>query len=41
MLVTKCKNGSLLLLNTGCKTVADLDKAMPKNMKKMIADKHL
>jgi len=31
----------MLLLNTSCKTIEDLNKAMPKAMRKMIAEKHL
>jgi len=39
MLVGRCKAGSQLLLNTSCKNVVDLNRCMPKNMRKMIAEK--
>lgn len=41
MMTTSCRNGSLLLLNTSCKTADDLNKCMPKEMRAMIAEKHL
>lgn len=37
MLVTNCRKGSQLLLNTSCKTVEDLNEAMPQVMRKVIA----
>ncbi|KAH0575808.1 Pyruvate-flavodoxin oxidoreductase 4 [Spironucleus salmonicida] len=40
-LVENCKEGSILLLNTPCKTVEDVNAHMPKNMRAMIAQKKL
>lgn len=41
MLVQSCKEGSILLLNTSCKTVEDFNNTMPQNMRQMIAQKKL
>ena len=41
MLIQNCREGSILLLNTNCKTVEDLNAAMPQSMRAMIAAKHL
>jgi hypothetical protein len=41
MLVERCNEGSILLLNTTCKTLEDLTVHMPKEMRAMIAAKHL
>lgn len=41
MLVERCNEGSILLLNTTCKTLEDLTIHMPKEMRSMIAAKHL
>lgn len=41
MLVQSCRDHSILLLNTPCKNVEDLNKAMPKAMRNMIAEKKL
>ena len=40
-LVEKAKDGSILLLNSNCKTVEDLNAHMPKCMRKMIREKSL
>jgi pyruvate-ferredoxin/flavodoxin oxidoreductase len=40
-LIDKCKKGSQLLLNTNCKNLEDLNRCMPKSMRKMIAEKGL
>lgn len=41
MLVERCNDESILLLNTTCKTIEDLTAHMPKDMRAMIAAKHL
>ena len=41
MLVQNCREGSILLLNTNCKNVEELNACMPKNMRAMIAEKKL
>jgi len=41
MLVERCNEGSILLLNTTCKDLEDLTVHMPKEMRAMIAAKHL
>lgn len=41
MMVQSCRDNSILLLNTSCKTVEDFNHHMPKSMRHMIAEKHL
>jgi len=41
MMLTGCRKGAILLLNTPCKNVDDLNKCMPKEMRAMIAEKQL
>lgn len=41
MITRSCRKGSMLLLNTSCKNLEDISKAMPKAMRKMIAEKQL
>ncbi|CAL5970181.1 Pyruvate-flavodoxin_oxidoreductase 4 [Hexamita inflata] len=41
MIVNSCRKGSILLLNTSCKTIEDFNRCMPKNMRAMIAAKNL
>jgi Pyruvate/2-oxoacid:ferredoxin oxidoreductase gamma subunit len=41
MMLTGCRKGAILLLNTNAKSVEDLNKTMPKEMRAMIAEKQL
>lgn len=41
MLVENCREGSILLLNTSCKTSDELNVCMPQSMRTLIAKKKL
>lgn len=41
MLVKSCRDGSILLLNSNCKNLEDVNNAMPQSMREMISKKKL